>query len=61
MFFALGNHCRIQRGGVVTLQPPSPLNFTIEIVVIRVAIIVIDLVVTSSNNTCLCALNGVAI
>ena len=36
-----------------------PLN-KIKKVFIRVAV-VIDLVVTSSNNACLCALNGVAV
>ena len=36
-----------------------PLNFQKK-KVIRVAV-VIDLVVTSSNNACLCSLNGVAV
>ena len=45
-------------GGLRGLQPP-PLNFQKK-VVIRVAV-VIYLVVTSSNNVCLCALNGVVI
>ena len=50
---------RIQWGGGLRgLQPP--LNFHTKIVVIHVAV-VIDLVVTSSNNVCLCALNGVAV
>ena len=49
-------HWRIQRGGCGGCNPP-PLNFQ-EIVVIHVAV-GIDLVVTSSNNACLCALNGV--
>ena len=45
-------------GGCGGCSPP--LNFPKKIVVIRVAV-VIDLVVNSSNNECLCALNGVAV
>ena len=44
-------------GGLRGLQPP--LNFP-KIVVIRV-VVVIDLVVTSSNHACLCSSNGVAV
>ena len=46
------------RGGVA--GDATPLTFRKKIVFIRVAV-VIDLVVTSSNNSCLCALNGVAV
>ena len=44
-------------GGCGGCNPP---NFPKTIVVIRLAV-VIDLVVTSSNNACLCALNGVTV
>ena len=45
-------------GGLRGLQPP--LNFQKKRVVIRMAV-VIYLVVTSSNNACLCSLDGVAV
>ena len=55
-------HWRIQRGGCGGCNPRNPpLNFQKKkLVVIRVAV-VIYLVVTSSNNVCLCALNGAKI
>ena len=46
-------------GGVAGVATPA-LNFPKKIAFIRVAV-VIDLVVTSSNNACLYALNGVAV
>ena len=46
-------------GGVAGVA--TPLNFQ-KIVVIRVALaVVVDLVVTSSNNACLRALNSVTV
>ena len=44
-------HWRIQRGACGGCNPPLIFQ---KIVVIRVAVVV-DLVVTSSNNACLCA------
>ena len=45
-------------GGLRGLQPPPPLIFPKKCVIIR-ATVVTDLVVTSSNNACLCTWNSV--
>ena len=48
-------------GGLRGLQPP--LNLKKKVVVIRVAVVIYftHLVVTSSNNACLCALNDISV